>query len=362
MMQTPLFSLHKEYKARLVPFGGYLMPVQYPEGILMEHRHTRSQAGLFDVSHMGQVRLSGVGVIEAFERLIPGDLGRLSAGRLLYTLLTTPAGTIMDDVMVTHEGETLFLVLNAALKSEVTEYLRAQLPERVQVVPLKDRGLLAFQGPKAVEVLKRYLSEVEKLKFLEALEGSLEGSRVSISRSGYTGEDGFEISVKEEELEGVVRLLLKEPEVRLAGLGARDTLRLEAGLCLSGQDIDPTTTPVEAGLTWTIGKRRRIEKNFPGAEVILGQLEQGAKRKRVGLRLEGKIVGRSGSPIMDSHNQQAIGTITSGSFSPSLEQPIAMGYIESGYPLSEVTVMVRQTPIAARLASLPFLAPKYYRG
>ena len=358
--KTPLFSLHEEYKARLVPFGGYAMPLQYPEGILSEHCHTRDQASLFDVSHMGQVRLRGAGAIEAFERLIPGDAARLSRGRLLYTLLTTPEGTIMDDLMMTHEGESLFLVLNAALKTEVTEYLRSELPSAVEVVALEDRGLLALQGPQAAQVLQRHLPQIETLKFLHSLDAFLQGTEVSISRSGYTGEDGFEISIKADAIEDVARLLLKEPETRLAGLGARDTLRLEAGLCLSGQDIDPTTTPIEAGLSWTIGKRRRSERNFPGADIILDQLERGAARKRVGLRLESKLVGRRGSPIADG--RETIGTITSGSFSPSLGQPIAMGYIQSDYPSSQAAVLIRDAPIPAQISPLPFVRPRYYRG
>ena len=358
--KTPLFSLHEEYKARLVPFGGYVMPLQYPEGILSEHRHTRDQASLFDVSHMGQVRLRGAGAIEAFEGLIPGDVARLSRGRLLYTLLTTPEGTIMDDLMITHEGETLFLVLNAALKTQVTDYLRSELPPAVEVVSLEDRGLLALQGPQAAQILQRHLPQIETLKFLHSLDASLQGTEVSISRSGYTGEDGFELSIKTDAIEDVARLLLKEPETRLAGLGARDTLRLEAGLCLSGQDIDPTTTPIEAGLSWTIGKRRRNERNFPGADIILDQLERGAARKRVGLRLESKLVGRRGSPIADG--RQTIGTITSGSFSPSLGQPIAMGYIQSDYPSSQAAVLIRDAPIPAQISPLPFVRPRYYRG
>jgi aminomethyltransferase len=365
--RTPLYALHQELGAKMVPFVGYDMPVSYPAGILAEHQQTRAAAGLFDVSHMGQVRiLAGTGFADAaaaLETLVPGDIQGLAPLRQRYTLFTDEAGGILDDLMVTNAGDHLFLVVNAACKAQDLEHLRTRLGDRCTVQELADRALLALQGPAASSVLGRFAKAAETMPFMSVEDLLIGGIACFVSRSGYTGEDGFEISVAGKEAERLARLLLAEPEVKPVGLGARDSLRLEAGLCLYGQDIDRTTTPIEAGLAWTIGKRRRAEGGFPGAEIILEQLREGAPRRRVGIRPEDRTPARAHTEIHDEMGRR-IGEVTSGGFGPSVGGPIAMGYVESGSAAegTALRLAVRGRDLPARVAPLPFVQTHYYRG
>ncbi|HYE00720.1 MAG TPA: glycine cleavage system aminomethyltransferase GcvT, partial [Alphaproteobacteria bacterium] len=287
LLRTPLTDLHRRLGARLVPFAGYEMPVQYPAGIMKEHLHTRAAAGLFDVSHMGQIRISGPEAAARLESLVVGDMKGIAPGRQRYTLFTNAQGGILDDLMVANFGDHLLLVVNAGTKHDDLAHLRANLAG-LTVEPLFDRALIALQGPAAAAVLSRHLPEVATMPFMAIAAATLFGVPVTVSRSGYTGEDGYEIGIPGEAGEMVAERLLAEPEVEAIGLGARDSLRLEAGLCLYGHDIDTTTTPVEAGLTWAMPKRRREEGGFPGAEVVRAQLAEGPRRKRVGLKLDGR--------------------------------------------------------------------------
>ena len=362
LARTALHALHLELGARMVPFAGYEMPVQYATGILREHLHTRSSASLFDVSHMGQALARGEGAARALEALVPGDIQALAPGRMRYTMLTTDTGGILDDLMVTATGDGLFLVLNAARKAVDLARLEAGLGGPVRVEALPDRALLALQGPGAADALARHAPDAAGLRFLGAVEMTVAGVDCLVSRSGYTGEDGFEISVAADRAEAVARTLLAEPEVAPAGLGARDTLRLEAGLCLYGHDIDETTSPIEADLAWTIPRRRRAEGGFPGAERILKELAEGPARLRVGIRPEGRRPVREGTPIADDAGRAA-GTVTSGGFGPSLGAPVAMGYVASP-AAAEGTVLgleVRGKTIPARVAALPFVPHRYVK-
>ena len=363
LKRTPLYALHRELGAKMVPFAGYEMPVQYPGGILAEHLHTRSQAGLFDVSHMGQIRLRGAGCVAALEELIPSDLAALAPMGMRYTLLLNKAGGILDDLMATRLPDGLFLVVNAARKEADFAHLEDRLGGRANTEPLADRALLALQGPAAAAVLSRFVEGIARLRFMSATEATIGGVNCLVTRSGYTGEDGFEISLPGAEGEALARQLLAEPEVSPVGLGARDSLRLEAGLCLYGHDIDETTTPIEADLAWTIGKRRRAEGGFPGAEIVLQQLAEGARRKRVGIRPAGRAPAREDTQIVDA-SRNRLGHVTSGGFGPSVGGPVAMGYVDNrhaaeGTPLE---LLVRGTPRPARVARLPFVPTRYYRG
>jgi aminomethyltransferase len=346
----------------MVAFAGYEMPVQYPSGIIAEHRHTRSLAGLFDVSHMGQLRIHGEDAARRLEALVPGDIEALAPMRLRYTLLLNEKGGINDDLIVTRLPDGLNLVLNAARKHADLAQLEAHLGAAA-LEPLFDRALLAVQGPAAAAVLARFAPGIDKLAFMSAVELRLAGAACLVSRSGYTGEDGFEISLAAGDAVAVAERLLAEPEVAPVGLGARDSLRLEAGLCLYGHDIDETTTPVEADLAWTIGRRRRAEGGFPGAATILRQLVEGAPRRRVGIRPDGRAPAREGAPITDGAGN-AIGSVTSGGFGPSVDGPIAMGYVDLSHAISgtAVSLVVRDVPRAARIAPLPFVPTRYYRG
>jgi aminomethyltransferase len=363
LQKTPLYALHVALGARMVPFAGYEMPVQYPTGIVAEHLHTRSQAGLFDVSHMGQARLQGAASAQALERLVPGDIQALKPDRMRYTLLTDANGGILDDLMVTNLGDHLHLVVNAACKGADIEHLKRELEPAVAVTPLPDRALLALQGPAAAAVLGRLMPEVKAMPFMSAGTCDLANIPCLISRSGYTGEDGFEISLPADLAERLARRLLAEPEVKPIGLGARDTLRLEAGLCLYGHDIDRSTTPVEADLGFALAKRRRESGGFLGAEVILRQLREGTARKRVGVQPEGRAPAREGTEILDNSGAQ-IGRITSGGFGPSIDRPIAMGYVTTAHAAigSVLSLMVRGTPRPATIVPLPFVPHRYYRG
>ncbi|MFP4003708.1 MAG: glycine cleavage system aminomethyltransferase GcvT [Alphaproteobacteria bacterium] len=369
LQKTPLHPLHVSLGARMVPFAGYDMPVQYKLGVLKEHLHTRASAGLFDVSHMGQAVLEGPDfetVARALEALVPGDILALKPGRMRYTLLLNGEGGIVDDLMVTRDADEsagrLFLVVNAARKTVDLPLIESALPDGVSLRRLGS-ALLALQGPEAEAVLARFIPEAAEMAFMSARPSPMFGQEVLVSRSGYTGEDGFEISVPAEAAEEIARALLDSQRVEPIGLGARDSLRLEAGLCLYGHDIDETTTPVEAGLAFTIGKRRREEKDFPGAHRILPQLACGAGRKRVGLRPEGRAPAREGAEITDE-GEKVIGRVTSGTFGPSAGGPVAMGYVPPEYaePGTSVGVIIRGRRHEARVSEMPFVPHRYRRS
>ena len=341
----------------MVPFAGYSMPVQYPAGIMAEHLHTRASASLFDVSHMGQAELLGDGAAAALESLTPADVQGLKPMRQRYGVLLNEAGGIVDDFMFSQMGDRLFLVVNASRKHVDLPLIESVLPAGVTLRPLPERALLALQGPAAVAALATLLPEVAGLKFM----GVWEGQGLIIARSGYTGEDGVEISVPAAEAEAFARKLLALPGVMPAGLGARDSLRLEAGLCLYGNDIDETTTPVEANLVWSMGKRRRMEWNFPGAAIIRDQLDHGASRLRVGIQPEGRQPARGHTEIQAGG--AVVGEITSGGFGPSVSAPVAMGYVARGHAAdgTALELMVRGRAIPARVAPLPFHPHRYAR-
>jgi aminomethyltransferase len=368
LKKTPLHALHLELGGKMVPFAGYEMPVQYPAGILKEHLHTREKAGLFDVSHMGQRLLIGPShkvVAAALEDFTPGDFQALGVGRIRYTLLLNANGGIVDDLMVTRlpDDGKLAIVVNAACKDGDDDFIRARLPADVKYILADDRALLALQGPAAEAAMARHCPDAKALSFMTAIKTTFDGMEISVSRSGYTGEDGYEISVPNTNAERLARALLAEPEVLPIGLGARDSLRLEAGLCLYGHDIDETTNPVEANLTFALGKRRKEEKNFPDAEKIVDQLTNGAIRLRVGIRPDGRAPAREGTEIADKSGR-IIGRITSGGFGPTLNAPIAMGYVETKYAAigTELDLMVRGKPNPARVAPMPFVPHRYKRG
>jgi aminomethyltransferase len=359
---TPLDAWHRAQGARMVAFAGYAMPVQY-KGVLAEHLHCRARAALFDVSHMGQATLSGVTAAAALERLVPGDIAGLKPGRQRYTLLTNEAGGIIDDLMVANLGENrLFLVVNASRKDDDFAHLAANLPAGVQLQPHDDRALLALQGPDAAAVMARLGPEAAQLPFMGVAAVTVAGVACVVSRSGYTGEDGFEISVPAGEAEALAQRLVAEPEVLPAGLGARDSLRLEAGLCLYGNDIDELTTPVEAGLIWVIGKRRRAAWDFPGASAIRDQIEHGAVRHRVGIRPDGRAPARAQTDIV-AGDGTAAGIVTSGGFSPTLNAPIAMGYVRKDLAADATALhlIVRGKPLPARVVPMPFVPHRYVR-
>ena len=360
--ETPLAALHRELGGRLVPFAGYSMPVQYPAGILTEHLHTREKAGLFDVSHIGQGELVGEGAAAALERLTPADVQILKPGRQKYGLLTNAAGGIEDDFMVANLGDRLFLVVNASRKDVDFAAIEAALPPGVKLNRFEDRALLALQGPLAVACIATLAPDIAALPFMGIGRFTIAGTDTIVSRSGYTGEDGVEISVRADQAEAFARTLLALPGVAPIGLGARDSLRLEAGLCLYGNDIDETTSPVEAALVWTIGKRRRMEWNFPGAERVRDELANGAKRIRVGLKPEGRQPARGHTPIHAPGGAQ-IGEITSGGFGPSLNGPMAMGYVarEFANDGTALELLVRGKALPARVAPMPFVPHRYVR-
>jgi aminomethyltransferase len=370
---TPLHALHLSRGGKMVPFAGYDMPVQYGTGVLKEHLHVRSSAGLFDVSHMGQIALrpkSGrlEDAARALEWLVPQDILALAPGRQRYAQFTNEAGGILDDLMVANFGDHLFLVVNAACKAEDEALLKEHLSDVCLVEPLPNRALIALQGPKAESVLAKFDAEIRAMKFMDAGPRRLEGIDCFVSRSGYTGEDGFEISLAAEAAEHFANELLANESVLPIGLGARDSLRLEAGLCLYGHDLDGATTPVEGALEWSIQKSRRKggarPGGFPGANAILGQLEQGAPRRRVGLRPEGRAPVREGAALFATEvSPQPIGTVTSGGFGPSLNAPVAMGYLPLSHaaPANLVFAEVRGQRLPLRVAPMPFVANTYKR-
>lgn len=361
LKRTSLHHLHVEFGARLVPFAGYEMPVQFPRGIIAEHEHTREKAGLFDVSHMGQIRIDGADCAGALEALLPADVVGIAEGTQRYSFLTDDKGGILDDLMIANAGDHLFLVVNAACKEADLAHLQRNL-KGGEAHLLENRALLALQGPAAVSALARLAPGVAKMPFMASAEVVVDRIPCRVSRSGYTGEDGFEISLPADAAEDLARRLMGQPEVAPIGLGARDSLRLEAGLCLYGHDIDTTTTPVEAGLAWAIPKRRREAGGFPGAAIILKQLAEGAPRRRVGLRPEGRAPVREGSALSDGAGK-TLGRVTSGGFGPSLGGPLAMGYLatEAAKPGNEVTAEVRGQGRPCRVVKLPFVAHRYHR-
>ncbi len=363
LLETPLGPLHRSLGGRMVPFAGYLMPVQYGPGIMAEHLHCRSGAALFDVSHMGQAELVGEGAAAALEALTPADVGGLKPGRQRYALITTMTGGIFDDFMVANLGDRLFLVVNAARKAQDFALIGAALPPSVRMNLLADRALLALQGPQAMPALASLNADVAALPFMGIGRFDLGGVPAIVSRSGYTGEDGAEISVPAEAAERFARALLALPAVQPAGLGARDSLRLEAGLCLYGHDIDETTSPVEAALTWTMGKRRRTSWDFPGAMRVREELDNGPSRLRVGIRPEGRQPARAHTAIHVPGGSEAIGEVTSGGFGPSVNGPVAMGYVARAQASdgTALELMVRGRPLAARVAPLPFSPHRYAR-
>jgi aminomethyltransferase len=360
--RTPLHDLHVELGGRMVDFAGWSLPVQYPAGIMVEHRHCRSAAALFDVSHMGQVLIHGEDAADAFEALVPGNVAGLDQGRLRYTVLTNERGGVLDDLIVGRAAGGLYLVVNAACRDADLAHMRASLEPGHRVEELAGRGLLALQGPQAAAVMARLAPTSADLQFMRSAELRVADWSCRVARSGYTGEDGFEISVAAEEALPLARALLDQAEVEPAGLGARDSLRLEAGLCLYGHELSPEITPIEAGIAWTIGKRRREQGGFPGAEVILRQLREGPARKLVGIRPDGRTPAREGTEIQDALGQ-AIGTVTSGGFGPTVGGPIALGYVarEHAAPGTPLTLIVRGKPHLARVADLPFVPHRYKR-
>jgi aminomethyltransferase len=362
LARTPLYELHRELGAKLVPFAGYDMPVQYPAGILAEHLHTRTKAGLFDVSHMGQIELSGEGAAAALETLVPGDIIGLGAGRQRYTHLTNDHAGILDDLMVTNAGDRLLLIVNAACKAADLAHIDKHLAGRIAITPRPDKALLALQGPGAAAALASLAPSVAAMAFMSGAAIELDGIPCFVTRSGYTGEDGYEISVPGDKAERLARRLLSLPGVAPAGLGARDSLRLEAGLCLYGHDIDETTTPIEADLAWIVGKRRRQEGGYPGAAIVARQLQEGPPRKRVGIRPDERAPAREGTLIVTADGSE-IGRVTSGGFGPSVDGPVAMGYIAAPHAAigTRIGLMVRGTARPATIVKLPFVPARYFK-
>lgn len=369
LKRTPLHDLHVELGAKMVPFAGYEMPVQYPMGVLKEHLHTRAKAGLFDVSHMGQLKLTGFDAKKGLETIVPVDIIDLPLMQQRYALFTNSQGGILDDLMVTNAGDHLFVVVNAACKEQDTLHLRQQIGVHCEIEGLNQYALLALQGPHAVDVMRRLAphADYNNWVFMTARQLTLAGAECFVTRSGYTGEDGFEISVHNDHAVALARHLLADPEVAPIGLGARDSLRLEAGLCLYGHDMDTTTTPVEASLTWAISKARRTggirAGDFPGSFKILEQMALGIVRKRVGLISTEKVPVREGAELVDATGE-SIGKVTSGGFSPTLGCPIAMACIstqhsELGTPVFSI---VRDKQVPMTVSKMPFVPTRYYRG
>jgi aminomethyltransferase len=369
LLNTPLNALHNELGARMVPFAGYSMPVQYPMGLMAEHHHTRAEAGLFDVSHMGQLRLVGPDAAAAFESLMPVDVIDLPVGKQRYGLLLTEEGTIIDDLMFVNRGTDIFIIVNGACKVNDMAHIQARIGARCQVIPMPDRALLALQGPKAVNALARMVPGVEKLVFMTGASYEWQGADLFITRSGYTGEDGFEISVGNQHADAFARALLAQAEVKPIGLGARNSLRLEAGLCLYGNDIDTSTTPIEAGLNWAIQKVRRTgglrAGGFPGANIVLGQMDgiHDLARKRVGLIAQERVPVREHVELQNTQGVK-IGEVSSGLLGPSANVPVAMGYVDlaSAALGTVVHAMVRGKAVPMTVSAMPFVPNRYYRG
>jgi len=364
---TALYDLHVELGAKMVPFAGYDMPIQYPLGIVKEHQQTRSSAGLFDVSHMGQIRLRGENAAQALETLMPVDIVDLEPMKQRYALFTNERGGVMDDLMVTNAGDHLFVVVNAACKEQDINHLREHIGDTCEIEVLEDYALLALLGPQSAAVMARMDSASKALVFMTAAELDIDGIECFVTRSGYSGEDGFEISVHNNDAKRLARTLLAQPEVEAIGLGARDTLRLEAGLCLYGHDLDPQTTPVESSLLWALSRSRRADGErpggYPGAEIIMAQIANGVERKRVGIQAEGRMPVREGAILMDEDDNE-IGIVTSGGFGPTIDGPVAMGYVKTAYAAIDTALfaVVRGKDIPVKVARLPFVKQNYYRG
>ena len=369
LLTTPLNALHLELGARMVPFAGYSMPVQYPAGLVAEHHHTRNAAGLFDVSHMGQLRLLGPDAAAAFESLMPVDVIGLGLHKQRYGLLLNDEGGIIDDLMFVNRGEDIFVIVNGACKHGDLAHIQSRIGSRCTIEPQFDRALLALQGPQAVNALARLLPGVEQLVFMTGMPCTWQGADLYVTRSGYTGEDGFEISLPASAADAFARALLAQPEVKPIGLGARNSLRLEAGLCLYGNDIDTTTTPVEANLNWAMQKVRRTggarAGGFPGADKVLAQLDgaQPAQRLRVGL------VGLERVPVREhvelhNANGQKIGEVTSGLLAPTADKPVALAYVQAEYAAvgTRLNAMVRGKAVPMEVSPLPFVPNRYFRG
>ena len=359
--RTALYDLHCALGGKMVDFAGWEMPVQYPMGIMGEHQHCRSKAALFDVSHMGQVLLHGANAAEKLEALVPAALSKLPEGKARYTFFTNDSGGIMDDLIVANAGDHLFLVVNASMRTQDIPHMKAHLKD-VEVTEIFDRALIAVQGPSAQEVVASHCPQAAQLSFMQTCEALIDGTLCRISRLGYTGEDGYEISIPQAEAERITRLMLDHPDCAPAGLGARDSLRLEAGLCLYGNDITPDTSPIEAGLSWAIQKRRREEGGFPGAARIMAELEHGTARKLVGILPQGRAPARAGVEIHDQDGN-AIGQITSGGFGPTVQAPVAMGYVHADHsaPGQELHLIIRGKPQPATVCALPFVSQNYKR-
>jgi aminomethyltransferase len=364
-LQTPLYDLHSTLGARIVEFAGYSMPLQYPTGILKEHTHTRTRAGLFDVSHMGQVRVSGRGAAAALESLLPIDVVDLPRGQQRYAFFTNAQGGILDDLMVTRLGDSFLLVVNAAGKTADIAYMRKRLSGACTIDALDDRALLALQGPAAAKVLGALAPQATALAFMQAAEITLLGTACYVSRSGYTGEDGFEISVPAAKAEALARELLRDSDVAPIGLGARDSLRLEAGLCLYGHDLDATTTPVEANLAWALSKARRAGGSraggYPGAAVVLEQLKSGVTRQRVGLSPRSRVPVRAGAEVYAAADRAGI--VTSGGFGPTLGAPVAMGYVATVAAVigTKLEAVVRGERVPLEVMKMPAVPHRYLR-
>ncbi|MBS1025913.1 glycine cleavage system aminomethyltransferase GcvT [Gluconobacter cerinus] len=373
LQRTPLHALNLELGAKMVPFAGYEMPLQYPAGLMAEHLHTRSQTGLFDVSHMGQIRISArSGDVRdaalALESLIPADYAGLAKGRQRYGFLTNDTAGILDDLMVANMGDDLFVVVNASCKEQDAALIEAALSDRCVVARQFDRALMALQGPQAQEAIAPLCPAAVDMRFMDVIETELAGVPVTLSRSGYTGEDGYEIGCVAADAETVARALLAQPQVLPIGLGARDSLRLEAGLCLYGNDIDTTTTPIEASLAWAIQKARREggsrEGGYPGAEIVLRQAREGISRKRVGLMPEGRAPVRAGAKLFaDAEGQKEIGLVTSGAFGPTVQAPVAMGYVATDYAGNDTALFaeLRGKFVPVHVRAMPFVAPGFKR-
>ncbi len=367
LKHTPLYGLHEELGAKLVPFAGYAMPVSYPLGIMKEHLHTRSKAGLFDVSHMGQVIISGPDAARRLETLVPVELEALAIGQQTYALFTNESGGVIDDLMITRQAvNKFFLVINADCKARDLQHLRENLQD-LDIVYLEDHGLLALQGPAAKDVIAEYVPDLQSMSFMQAREAEIAGIRTYISRSGYSGEDGFEISVAAADAEKLARILLAHEAVEAVGLGARDSLRLEAGLCLYGHELNDEITPIEANLNWSISKSRRMggekEGGFPGADIILKQMQNGVSKKRVGLLVDGRIPVREGAQLT-SEQGNIIGKVSSGGFAPTMAAPIAIAFVdqENAQPGQILQALVRNKVIPVEVCRLPFVPQNYYRA
>ena len=358
---TPLHDLHVALGAKMVDFAGWQMPLQYPAGIMNEHKQCREQAALFDVSHMGQLKLNGVNTASNLETLVPSDINTLPPGKARYTFFTNESGGIMDDLIITNAGDYFYVVVNASMCEQDIKHLRDGLQD-IAVNQIQDHALIALQGPKAIDVLAPLCQEASSLVFMESMLANVDGTQCRVSRLGYTGEDGFEISIPKERAVSITQALLANDACAPAGLGARDSLRLEAGLCLYGSDINDTTSPIEASLLWAIQKRRREEGGFPGDQIIQRQIREGTQRKLVGIKPEGRAPARHGVVVMDSQGE-SIGEVTSGCFGPSAGGPVALAYVATAHsqPGSPVHLSIRGKSYPASVVKTPFVTQNYKR-